>query len=128
MQICIAQNYPKNLVSALSLIHQIDTSTSDIQIVSDKPLTVSDSSSTVVFLFDKGKRNLDITTENYFKMGFRVFAFKMSSAETLNPFELSLTVLGLWRRMLNEIRGSKFPFVITYTYKGKALNKAKGFD
>ena len=126
MQICLEQNYPKNLVSALQLIHKINSSSQDIQIHWDKKLTESDSATTVVFLFDRGKRNLDLTTEWYYEKGFKVFAFKSSSADKLNPFELSLTILGMWRKILGIINVTKSPFVVTYTYQGKSLYKAKG--
>jgi hypothetical protein len=125
MQICLEQNYPKNLVAALELLHKIDISTKDVKIHWDKKLTEQDSDSTVVFIFDKGKRTLDFTTEQYFEKGFRVFAFKMATADTLNPFELSLTVLGLWRRVMNIINEEKRPFIYTYSYKGTRMNKKK---
>jgi hypothetical protein len=123
MQICLEQNYPKNLVLALELIHKIDISAKDIEIYWDKKLTDADAKSTIVFLFDKGKRNLDITTERYFEKGFRVIAFKMP--ETFTPFELSLTVLSLWRKILDAIQKAESPFVITYRYKGTKLYKIK---
>lgn len=125
MQICLEQNYPKNLVLALELIHKVDISTKDIKIHWDKKLTETDADSSVVFIFDKGKRALDFTTEQYFEKGFRVFAFKMATADSLNPFELSLTVLGLWRKVINIIDEEKRPFIYTYGYKALRLNKKK---
>lgn len=126
MQICLEQNYPKNLVLALQLIHKIDPSSQDIQIYWDKALTEADSTTTVVFLFDKGKRNIDLTTEWYYEKGFRVFAFKLSSVDKLDPFQLSLTILRIWRKVLGIIKGTESPFVVTYTYQGKSLFKARG--
>lgn len=125
MQICLEQNYPKNLVLALQSIHKIDISNSGVQILWNKPLTEEDSKSTIVFLFDKGKRNLDFTTQEYFAKGFRVFAFKMATADKINPFDLSLTVLSLWRKVLSVIQEEQSPFVYTYGYKGFKLSKIK---
>jgi hypothetical protein len=125
MQICLEQNYPKNLVLALELVHKVDISTKDIKVFWDKKLTEQDSASTIVFLFDRGKRNIEFTTTQYFEKGFRVFAFKMTTADSLNPFELSLTVLGLWRKVINIIYENKDPFVYTYGYKQMKLNKVK---
>jgi hypothetical protein len=125
MEICLEQNYPKNLVLALELIHKIDFSTNDVKIHWDKKLSEDDSSSTVVFLFDKGKRNLDFTTEQYFEKGFKVFAFKMATADALNPFELSLTVLSLWKKIVAAIKEEKSAFVYTYGYQGVRLKKVK---
>lgn len=124
MEICLEKNYPKHLVSALELIHKLDASHA-VNIIHDKDLTEKDAPKTIVFLFDRSKRSLDITTEKYFEMGFRIFAFKIATADKLNLFELSLTVLTLWKKVIQIIRNENTPFIYTFGYARARLNRVK---
>ncbi len=118
-------NYPKNLAEALRLIHALQRP-QEYEIVRTQDLKEADTDNSVLFLFDRSKKGLDIVTEKHFEAGYRVFAFKLNSTDKINFFDLSLSLLRLWPRILEAIVGETEPFVFTYNYNGKTLSKVKG--
>lgn len=125
IQIYLDCNYPKNLVEALQLIHKLQVP-NGFTITRTQQFEEKNISNKVVFLFDTGKRGIDVVTEKHYEAGFKVFAFKLNSTEHIDFFQLSLSTIHLWPKMLNAISEEKKPFVFTYNYNGTRLTKAKG--
>ncbi len=125
MRVYLDTNYPKNLAEALQLIHDLQYPKS-VEIIRTQKFEESDISNSVVFLFDRSKKGLDVVTEKHYEAGYKVFAFKLSSTDRIKFFELSLSILRLWPRILYTIEQETEPFIFTYTYNGKSLTKAKG--
>jgi len=124
MRVYLDTNYPKNLAEALRLIHAMQLS-STVEIIRTQDIKEVETSNSVLFLFDRSKKGLDIVTEKHFEAGYRVFAFKLNSTEKINFFDLSLSLLRLWPKILEEINADTQPFVFTYNYNGKTLSKVK---
>jgi hypothetical protein len=116
----IDNNYPKNLITALQLIHQIQI---PMEFNIQRTQQFDEMEHPVVFLFDKGKKGLDIVTEKHFESGFRIFAFKFYAAKKLYIFQLSPNISSFWPAMLNIIKQETSPFVFTYGYSRKSLKK-----
>lgn len=126
MKVNISKDYPVKLVDALKLLHSMKEG-DKFQFQWGSKLTVKDSFDTVVLLFDRGKKKLEISTLKYKEAGFRVFALKVSPTVNLDTFELSLTVLSLWRIIFERIANSENASVFTYKYGSKKfrLNEAR---
>jgi hypothetical protein len=124
-RVYLDSNYPKNLVEALKLIHGLQ-SIQKYDIARTQEFDDSTALNTVVFLFDRSKKDIEIVTEKHFDAGYKVFAFKSNSTEKIDLFQLSLAILNLWPKMLNVIDSESKPFVFTYKYDGKKLSKARG--
>lgn len=117
MYIYLDPNYPKNLAKALKFLHDISPS-DDFEIIwGSRKLSELDNNQTVVFLFDRSKKGVEITTELHYKDGYRVFAFMTRTTDKTDLFHLSLRVLTLWNKILDVIAEKKKPFVYTYGYK-----------
>ncbi|MBS1586707.1 MAG: hypothetical protein JSS82_14320 [Bacteroidetes bacterium] len=125
MRVYLDTNYPKNLAEALRLIHALQLPQA-IEIVRTQDIKEADAASSILFLFDQSKKGLDVVTEKHFEAGYRVFAFKLNSTDKINFFDLSLSLLRLWPRILDTITAETEPFVFTYNYNGKTLTKVKG--
>jgi hypothetical protein len=125
MEILFEKTYPKNLVDALMLVHQTDAAKSFSLFYYDKSVDDSKLFAPVVLLFDYNKRGLSATTENLYQLGFRIFAMKTRPEEKLDFYKLSLTILGLWPKILETINEKKSPFVFTYKYCGSRLVRVK---
>jgi len=124
MKLYLDTNYPKNLAEALQLIHKLETP-QNFEVIRTQQFDENDASNSVVFLFDRSKRGIDIITEKHYKAGYKVIAFKLSSTARIDFFQLSLTTLKLWPKILNKIAETNTPFIFTYSYNGKSLNKVK---
>lgn len=124
MKLYLDTNYPKNLAEALQLIHKLETP-QNFEIIRTQQLDENDPSNSVVFLFDRSKRGIDIVTEKHYQAGYKVIAFKLSSTDRIDFFQLSLTTLKLWPKILNKITETNTPFIFTYSYNGKSLNNFK---
>ena len=125
MKVYLDCNYPKNLAEALKLIHDLQNP-SQFEIIRTQQFDETNISNSAVFIFDRSKRGLDITTEKHFQAGYKVFAFKLHSTQQIDLFQLSIVTLKLWPKVLNLITLKKEPFVFTYNYNGRALTKVKG--
>ena len=125
MKLYLDTNYPKNLAEALQLIHKLETP-QNFEILRTQQFDENDASNSVVFLFDRSKRGIDIVTEKHYKAGYKVIAFKLSSTARIDFFQLSLTTLKLWPKILNTITEESNAFIFTYSYNGKTLNKISG--
>jgi hypothetical protein len=126
MDILFEKTHPKNLVEALQLVHQTDESGGFTLSYYDKSIDDSKLKQPVLLLFDYSKKGLEITTEELFKLGYRIFAMKTRREEKLDLFKLSLTILAIWPRIIDTIRGESSPFVCTYKYGGHKLSRVKG--
>lgn len=126
MEILFEKTYPKNLVEALKLIHHTDDAKTFSIFFYDKSVDDSKLFAPVVLLFDYNKKGLSPTTENLFDLGFRIFAMKTKREEKLDFFKLSLTMLGMWPKIIETITAESSPFVRTYRYGGQKLTKVKG--
>lgn len=124
MKLYLDTNYPKNLAEALQLIHKLETP-QNFEVIRTQQFDENDISNSVVFLFDRSKRGIDIVTEKHYKAGYKVIAFKLSSTARIDFFQLSLTTLKLWPKILNIITEENNAFIFTYSYNGKSLNKIK---
>jgi len=125
MRVYLDNNYPKNLAEALQLIHGLQYPRK-FEIIRTQQFDESDITNSVVFLFDRSKKGLDIVTEKHYESGYKIFAFKSHSTDKIDLFELSLCILKLWPRILTTIVEETEPYVYTYNYNGKSLVKAKG--
>ena len=123
MKVYLDTNYPKNLAEALQLIHELQRP-AKYEIIRTQQF---DEIESVVFLFDRSKRGLDIVTEKHYKAGYKVIAFKLASTESIDLFKLSISTLKLWPTILNIITGANKPFILTYSYKGSSLKKVVGW-
>lgn len=125
MQILFEKTHPKDLVEALKLVHQSDDSKSYVLSYYDKSIDEKSLQQPILLLFDYKSKGLDVTTEELYKSGYRIFAMKTKRKDKLDFFQLSLTVLGLWPKILQVISEKKSPFVFTYRYSGSRLVKSK---
>lgn len=124
MDIYFDLNYPKNLAEALKLVHNLDES-QKLSIQRTQMIENINKSNSIVFLIDSSKKGLDITIDKHFEDGYKVFAFKLNSAEELNLFKLTLMTLKLWPKILSTVKEETTPFVYTFNYNGKCLTKAR---
>jgi len=120
MVVNLSKDYPMRLVHALKVIHSMKEG-DRYEFHWGKRVTVEDASNTVVLLLDRGKRKLEISTQKYQEAGFKVFALKVSPNESLDTFELSLTVLSIWKAIFEKISAVDSPSVFTYKYGAKRL-------
>ncbi len=120
MNILFDNNYPKAVVEALKLIHSIGKG---------KAFTISawtkgeEADKPIVFIMDRSATGIDVTTLKHFEAGYRVFAFKLKANKKLDMFDLALTVLNLWPKVLEKVQADENPFVYTYRYGGQKLRK-----
>lgn len=125
MQIHIDQNYPRNLAEALKILHAMQ-GTEKVEILWNSDLSKVDSKNSIIFLFDTGRKSLDIATEIHFRAGYRVVAFRRHSTKNFDFFNLSLTVLRLWPQFIEEVIEEKQPYVFAYRYRSKKMKKVRG--
>ena len=125
MQILFDKNHPKCLLEALSLVHKTDYSKSHNVSFYDKKVKESLFKDQVLFLFDYSKKGLEVTNEKYFESGYKIFLFKTNKKEPLNPFKLTLTIIGLWPQVLEIVKENTSPFIYKFKYCGKKLLKVK---
>jgi len=116
-------NYPKNLVTALQLVHQLQNPP-QLDILRTAHFEGSGSDS-VVFLFDRSKKGIDIVTEKHFEAGYKVFAFRLNSVDKIDLYQLSMTVITLWPKILKTLNNESSPFIFTYNYLASTLKKVK---
>lgn len=124
MEVYFDTNYPKNLAEALRLLHALDDS-KDFNITRTQNIENINKENSVIFLFDNSKRGLDIITDKHFEDGYKIFAFKLSSTDGINFFQLTLITLQIWPKILNRISEETKPFVYTFNYNGKILKKVR---
>lgn len=125
MQILFEKTHPKDLVEALRLVHQTDESKSYNLSYFDKSIDEKKLQHPVLLLFDYNRKGLEVTTEELYNSGYRIFALKTKRKDKLDFFELSLTVLGLWPKVMQILKQNDSPFVYTYKYCGSRLTKIK---
>lgn len=123
MNLLFDKSYPKDLVEVLKQIHELDTSHCHTLAYYDKSINESALQKPVVFLFDYKKHGLDVTTQKLFESGYGIIALKTDRIQKLDFFDLSVTLLGLWPKILRATREHAHPFVLTYRFKGQHLNK-----
>lgn len=124
MELYFDLNYPKNLAEALKLLHSLDESL-NISIQRTQQIDNIDKENSIIFLIDSAKRGVDIVIDKHFEDGYRVFAFKLNSTDSINLFQLTLMTLKLWPKILNTIDKETQPFVYTFNYNGKYLTKTR---
>lgn len=124
MVVYLDNNYPKNLAEALRLLHELQQP-QDFKIIRTQDIENVDVKDSVLFIFDKSKKGLDIVTDKHFEAGFKVFAFKSRSTNAINFFRFSIMTLHLWPKVLNAINEENNPFVYTFNYNGLHLKKVK---
>lgn len=123
MKVLFDRNYPKYLVDALQLINTLDTA----KLCSIRYWEKQDENETnnpVVFILDRSRKGLDITTLKHYEAGYRVFAFKLIGKQKIDLFNFSLTVLSLWPKVLDTVKTEEKAFVFTYKYGGRKLRRA----
>ncbi|MGC4035222.1 MAG: hypothetical protein QM764_04610 [Chitinophagaceae bacterium] len=125
MEILFEKSHPKDLVEALKLVHQSDESGSYVLSYFDKSIDEKSLHQPILLLFDYKQRGLEVTTEELFKSGYRIFALKTKREEKLDFFKLSLTIIGLWPKILQVIIDTQSPFIFTYKYCGSRLVSVK---
>lgn len=120
MNILFDNNYPKAVVEALKLIHSIGKGTTFTVTTWTKG---EEAEKPIVFIMDRSKTGIDVTTTKHFEAGYQVFAFKLNPGKKLDMFDLALTVLNLWPKVLETVSTDENPFVYTYRYGGRKLRK-----
>jgi hypothetical protein len=125
MQILFEKTHPKDLVEALKLVHQTDDAKTFLLSYYDKTIDDSKLKQPILLMFDYNKKGLEPTTEELYKLGFRIFAMKTKREEKLDFFKLSLTVLGMWPKIIDTVKEDNSPFICTYKYGGHKLTKIK---
>lgn len=123
MNIYFDHNYPKDLVTALQVLHSMELNQNHSLYWDDKFDDI-DKDNSVVFIFDRAKKNIEITTDKQFQSGYKIFAFRSSSTNVINDFDFSLHLMHQWSKILNIIEEERTPFVFTFTYQGN-VKKAK---
>ncbi|GAC1314262.1 MAG: hypothetical protein NVSMB24_38670 [Mucilaginibacter sp.] len=121
LKVYLDNNYPKNLVYALQAVHQLQYP-KKLEIIRT---TLFNEQESVVFIFDKSKKGIDIVTEKHYDAGYRVFAFKFYPDERLDLFKFSLSMLQLWPKIIEVIEENASPFVVTYRYFGAGLKRVR---
>jgi len=124
MEIYFDTNYPKDLAEVLNLLHKLDNS-QNLSIQRTQHIENIDKINSVVFLVDFAKKGIDITTDKHFEDGYKVFAFKLKSTESIDFFQLTLMTLQLWPKILQKVGNETMPFIYTFNYNGKGLNKVR---
>ena len=109
MTICLSKSYPKKLVEALQLLHSINPHDA-FEITWDKDLSNEDAKNTVVFLVDRRLKGLEASTEKYLQNGFKVFALKISPHDKVDLFQIAITVMGIWSKVLHTVKTNPQPF------------------
>jgi hypothetical protein len=123
IKVYLDTQYPKNLAEALSLLHQMQQ-TKEFEIIRTNRFEDADANS-VVFLFDRTKKGIDLITEKHYDEGYKVFAFKSRLVQKVDIFQLSLSVLNLWPKIMHTICSESSPFIFTYKYSRNTLKKIK---
>jgi hypothetical protein len=124
MKIYLDNNFPKRLAEAIGLIQSLQIP-QEYEILRTQDIDKSETEDVVLLLFDNKKKGLDIVTEKHFESGYKVIAFKKGLAEKLNLYDLALTTIRLWPKMLQVIKGENDPFIFTYSCNSKSLQKVK---
>lgn len=124
MEVYFDLNYPKNLTEALKLVHNLDES-KNLSIQRTQLIDNIDKENSIVFLIDSAKRGIDIVIDKHFEDGYKVFAFRMKSANSIDLFRLTLMTLSLWPKILQTASKETNPYIYTFNYDGKKLTKAK---
>lgn len=117
-------NYPKNLAEALQLLHNLQFP-KQFEIVRTGHFSDEIPPGSVLFLFDRNKKGIDIITEKHFEAGHKIFAFKQNLVQRFDFFRLTLTVLHFWPKIIKVIKEEEQPFIITYKYLDSTLKKVK---
>jgi hypothetical protein len=124
IKVYLDTQYPKNLAEALELLHQMQYP-KQYEIVRTANFEDAIIENSVLFLFDRTKKGIDIITEKHFNDGYKIFAFKNNLVPKFDIFQLSVSVLNLWPRIMDAINSENDPFVFTYKYYGSKLKKEK---
>src|ERR1700724_2639983 len=102
VKVYLDTQYPKNLAEALELLHQMQYP-KEYEIIRTSNFEDAYTENSVFFLFDRTKKGIDIITEKHFDLGYRIFAFKKNLVTKLDVFQLSLSVLNLWPKVMDKI-------------------------
>jgi hypothetical protein len=123
IRVYLDTQYPKNLADGLSLLHQMQYP-KEFEIIRTNNFEDADTNS-VVFLFDRTKKGIDLITEKHYEEGYKVFAFKSRLVPKVDIFQLSLSVLSLWPKIVDTITSDNNPFIFTYKYSNSTLKRIK---
>jgi hypothetical protein len=123
MNVLFDRNYPKYLIDSLQLIHKLDSAQS-CSIRYWEKQDENETNNPIVFILDRSRKGLDITTLKHYEAGYRVFAFKLPGKQKIDLFNFSLTVLSLWPKVLDTVKAEEKAFVFTYKYGGRKLRRA----
>lgn len=124
MEILFDRRHPNDLLEAIRLVQNMDSSDTHNISFYDSSTKDSELTEPVMILVDKKRKGLETTTEILFEKGFRVFALKLP-LKNFDCFDLSVTVLGIWPKVLDILKTKKSPFIYTYKYSGKKLVKVR---
>jgi len=124
VKVYLDTQYPKNLAESLQLLHDLQYP-KEYEIIRTNRVEEQGEEHAVILLFDRTKKGIDIITEKHYDAGFKVFAFKLNLVNCLDLYQLSLSTLHLWPKMLEAISKENNPFIFTYKYQGSNLKKIK---
>lgn len=111
------------MVTALQLIHQLQN---PVQLDISRTMHFDEpDNNTAVFVFDRSKKGIDIVTEKHFEAGYKVFAFRLNSVDKIDLYQLSMTVITLWPKVIEVLNAETAPFIFTYNYTGKTLKRVR---
>jgi len=124
MTVCMDNNHPNNLVQCLQLLHD-NQHPKKYSFHRQSNFAEFDKNQSVFFVFNLSKKDIDITIDKHFESGYKVFAFKAKPGTRVDYFDFSLSLLGLWPKILKAIDAHQEPFVYTYGIYQKKLNKVR---
>jgi hypothetical protein len=122
MRLYLDHQYPASFVNIIKSIHELQYP-KEYEIISGDWLNDNNADETIVFLVDTSKRGLDAHALNYYKDGFRVFAFRKPYDKPYNLFKQTLIFLSQWNKILNTIRLETKPFIYTISEAKTPMTK-----
>ncbi|ARS40723.1 hypothetical protein CA265_14085 [Sphingobacteriaceae bacterium GW460-11-11-14-LB5] len=111
MDILFDRHYPKNLVEAIKLIQQLDSSALCKVSFYDSAVNDQELVNPILFRVDKHRKGVEPVTEILFENGFRVIALKFPKDKYYDFFDLSLIILNIWPKIITLLKEKNKPFI-----------------
>lgn len=125
MTLYFHSDYPETLIGTLKKLHRLPGSDKAIQIVHrEGKLEDFDMNETILFLMDSNSRGVSIPTKKHLESGYKVFVFR-DTEENVNLFQLVITILSYWKKILSEIEKLNGPYMKTFSYKSRGFTSVK---
>lgn len=125
MEILFDRYHPKSLLEAIRLIQSLDTTEDHSISFYDSSINDNKLRNPVLLKVDRHKKGVEPVTEILFENGFRVVVLKYPPDTEFDLFDLTLTVIGLWPKILNLIKENSSPFIYKCNNKLGKLVKVR---